>query len=499
MASSGLRHDRLQPLGLARHAAWLIAGFLAVPPAAPAKAPAANPAALENITQIIRTLTKDPIVRTGTVGFYLAPLDQADSPLLKQNAGQSFIPASTLKPLTTGTALEILGPDFQFETKLQYIPATGDLIIEGSGDPSLARYGWDSLFNDWTAALQAAGVMEITGRLIADESAWETREIPAGWTWQDMGNYYAPPLTPLCFHDNAFRLYFHLSGNPGDAAGFYDAAPWPADLEIIDHLSIGQPGTGDNAYLSGGPGTRRYTLQGTLAADVDKAFIRGALPDPAYFCVREFTDWLNARELPVHGQPTTTRRALAGRQPPAIPAEGKILIAIHRSRPLREMLPAINHRSLNLDCECLLRTLGKGGAAAGLQVIRDHLAAKNLPLDGYEQTDGCGLSRTNMITPELMARANAAVLTGPHGAVFLDSLPGLGASGSTLHELTASGPATIHAKSGTIERVKGYTGVVTSAAGPRYCFSILINNYDGSFSGAVEPRLDELFEALAQL
>ena len=80
MASSGLRHDRLQPLGLARHAAWLIAGFLAVPPAAPAKAPAANPAALENITQIIRTLTKDPIVRSGTVGFYLAPLDQCRWP-----------------------------------------------------------------------------------------------------------------------------------------------------------------------------------------------------------------------------------------------------------------------------------------------------------------------------------------------------------------------------------------------------------------------------------
>ncbi len=215
--------------------------------------------------------------------------------------------------------------------------------------------------------------------------------------------------------------------------------------------------------------------------------------------MREFTDWLNTRELPVHGQPTTTRRALAGRQPAAIPVNGKILIATHRSRPLREMLPAINHRSLNLDCECLLRTLGKGEAASGRQVIRDHLMAKNLPLAGYEQTDGCGLSRTNMITPELMARANAAVLTGPHGAVFLDSLPAVGASGSTLDKLAASGPATIQAKSGTIERVKGYTGVITSTAGPRYCFSILINNYDGSFTESIEPRLEALFEALAQL
>jgi len=311
--------------------------------------------------------------------------------------------------------------------------------------------------------------------------------------------HYAPALTPLCFHDNAFRLYFSLTGNPGDSAGFYDADPWPAGLKITDDARIGPPGTGDDVYLFGAPGTTRYTLRGTLAADYGRNNIRGALPDPALFCAREFTDWLNARQLPVHGTPTTTRRVHADGQPSLIPAEGETHIATHRSLPLAEMLVPINHQSLNLDCECLLRTLGKGQASHGLQIIRDHLDAKNLPLAGYQQTDGCGLSRTNMITPELLARANAAVLTGPHASGFLASLPQVGARGSTLRKISTTGPAVIHAKSGTLERVKAYTGTVSSPAGPRYIFAILVNNYDGSYHKAVGPRLDELFEALSGL
>lgn len=464
-----------------------------------AEAPPARPEALETISLTIKTLAGDPVVSTGTVGFYLAPLAQPDQPLLKHFSRQSFITASTMKTLTTGSALEILGPDFQFETKLLHVPATGDLIIEGSGDPSLGRPHWGDLFHDWTLALRAAGITEISGRIIADETAWEDQEIPGGWTWQDMGNYYAPPLTPLCFHDNAFRLYFNLTGQPGDPAGFYDAAPWPADLDITDQVKIGKPGTGDDAYLFGAPGTRRYAVRGTIAADAGKDYIRGALPDPAMFCVREFTDWLNARQIPVHGKPLTTRQATARGDANPLPAEGKILIATHRSRPLRELLVPINHRSLNLDCECLLRTLGGGRSADGLRAIRQHLAGKNLPLEGFDQADGSGLARSNMITPELMARANASVLTGPYGGVFLDSLPELGTRGSTLGNLAAAGSAVIHAKSGTIERVKGYTGVVATTAGSRYIFAILVNNYDGSFSKAVSPRLDELFEALGNL
>ncbi len=442
---------------------------------------AARPSALDTLAERLQRLTENPIVRSGTVGFYLAPLAHSHLPLLEQQSAQSFIPASALKTLTTGSALALLGPDFTFETRLLYLPLSGDLVIQGSGDPSLGRPHWNALFDRWTLALRAAHIPEITGRILADESAWESQDLPPDWAWTDIGNYYAPPLTPLSFHDNAFRLYFQLQGQPGDPAPFYDADPWPANLAFDDQVRLGPPGSGDQAHVVGAPRSRLLSLRGTLAPDSGKTFIRGALPDPALFCVQQFTDWLNARQIPVHGPPATTRSL-----PPPTP-ENSVLIATHRSPPLRELLFPIHQRSLNLDCECLLRTLGQGQAHRGLLRIRQLLADCGLPLPGYQQTDGSGLSRTNMITPALLARANAAFLTSPTAALFQDSLP-----------LLLSDPAPIRAKNGSIHRVRTFTGLVSPAASPPACFALLINNYDGP-TADLAPLLDAFFEALANL
>lgn len=454
--------------------------------------------ALGRIREAVATLAAAPTVSTGTVGFYLASLDAPDRPLVQRNPRQSFIPASTMKTMTTGVALELLGPEFVFETRVTWHPATGDLVIHGSGDPSLGRGGWDELFGAWLDGLRSLGVTEIRGRVVADESAWEPQEIPDGWTWLDIGNYYAPPLTPLSFHDNEFRLWFRLEGRPGEPALLYDAEPWPDGMRIIDELKIGEPGTGDEAYAYGRPGEGRYTVRGMLAADAGKQFIRVALPDPALFCAREFARFLQTRGVPVHGGAVTTRR-LAAAGLTHDPGESAP-VAVHRSAPLRDLLVTINHQSLNLDCECLLLTLGHGRARDGLDALRDHLASRSLKLAGYQQTDGSGLSRTNMITPELLTRANAAVIAGPHGAEFLASLPVLGAPESTLRRLRpAREGAVIHAKSGTIERVKAYTGHLESSSGQRYVFSVLVNNYDGPYNQDVGPGLAALFEALAAL
>ncbi len=461
----------------------------------------ASASAIARVRQAVESLAKAPTVASGTVGFYLASLDAPGRALVQRSARQSFIPASTLKVITTGVALETLGPDFAFETALTWHAETGDLVIHGAGDPSLGRDGWESLFDEWLGGLRAHGIFEVGGRVIADESAWETQEIPGGWTWLDMANYYAPPLTPLAFHDSEFRIWFRLQGSPGDPAGSYYADPWPDGLRIRDEVTIGEPGTGDQAYAFAAPGSTHYTLRGTLAADAGREFIRVALPDPALFCALQFTQHLQTRSVPVHGAPTTSRR-LAGSNPPA-PVPGRdagVTVAVHRSDPLRDLLVPINHRSLNLDCECLLRTLGGGRNQDGLLAIRAHFTGGRLPLAGFQQTDGSGLSRTNMITPELLARATAAFVTGPHGADFLASLPVLGESRSTLRRLrSARADTLIRAKSGTVERVKGYAGVVISGSGRRFVFAVLVNNYDGPYDQHVGPGMQSLFDSLSGL
>jgi hypothetical protein len=76
-------------------------------------------------------------------------------------------------------------------------------------------------------------------------------------------------------------LWYRLAGEPDEPAELYDVEPWPAGLRIVNHLRIGGLGTGDEAYVSGGPGAVQYAVHGTLAADAGKEFIRAARPDPA--------------------------------------------------------------------------------------------------------------------------------------------------------------------------------------------------------------------------
>ena len=474
----------------------------------------------EKISEGLDKLAAIPGMRSGTLGFYLAALERPHEPILDRASRQSFIPASTLKVLTTGCALDILGPEHRFETVLFFDKLNGDLRLRGAGDPSLGRRGWDALFDEWIEALRAAGIHEIRGRVIADETEWETQELGDHWTWLDIGNYYAPVLTPLSFHDNEFRLFFKLGRRVGDRAEFVDAEPWPAGLRFVDEMRTGPAGSGDNGYLFGGPGTNVYTLRGTLPLDGDTFSIRGALPDPALFCADRFTEWLQHRDIPVHGAPTTTRRlAAAGSSQPvivppasrgrdsrskAIPTPRPMAgppapVARHQSAPLGELVISINHRSLNLDCECLLRAIGDGRASTGIDRIRDQLAARELPLDGFRQFDGSGLSRVNMITPELLARATAAFCTGPHGELFLDSLPIAGESG-TLTKVADGTRAhgRIRAKSGHVERVKCYTGIVETIGESDLVFAIMINNHDGH-ADAISDAVDVIFEKLAAI
>lgn len=484
-----------------------MAGLLMALAAATAVGEVPPPGDVAGIRNAVEDLAELPGVRPGTTGFYLAWLDAPDRPLAERDSRRSFLPASTLKTITTGCALEILGPEFRFETQLEYAPETGDLVIRGSGDPTLGRPDWEALFEEWTQALGRAGIRAVPGRVVADESAWEPDELPGGWAWLDIGNYYAPVMSPLCFHDNAFRVWFRLRGRPGEPAEFCGADPWPYGLRILDEVTVGPPGSGDQAYAFGAPGGATYILRGTFAADTGRRYLRAALPDPAFTCAHLFTRWLNERELPVNGAPATTRRIESARRlvtesgnpVPAEPAPGteRIRVATHRSAPLRELLVPINHQSLNLDCECLIRTIGGGSLSGGIRRIRGHLAAKGLPLEGFDQSDGCGLARLNRITPALLARANAAFLSGPYGDAFRASLPVAGARNSTLRSLPQRSDVRIRAKSGTIEQVKAYAGVVESQTRGAAVFAIMVNHYDGSYGAGTRPGIERFLGALA--
>lgn len=104
--------------------------------------------------------------------------------LYARNAHVPLTPASNEKLVTSAAALDLWGPDKRFRTEI-YVTAPpdadgvvcGDVVLKGYGDPTLAS----SEFARFAAALRAAGVRRVKGRVAGDESHFDTLRTVSGW------------------------------------------------------------------------------------------------------------------------------------------------------------------------------------------------------------------------------------------------------------------------------------------------------------------------------
>jgi D-alanyl-D-alanine carboxypeptidase/D-alanyl-D-alanine-endopeptidase (penicillin-binding protein 4) len=104
-----------------------------------------------NVNKLLKQIEEYPEFKTAGFAFYAVDVN-SDEVLAKLNMDMALKPASTLKLVSTATILELMGPDYQFETTLEYtgeIDTTnnvlnGDIIIVGGGDPSLGSKYFDS-------------------------------------------------------------------------------------------------------------------------------------------------------------------------------------------------------------------------------------------------------------------------------------------------------------------------------------------------------------------
>ena len=128
-------------------------------------------------------------IRTGSWGVMVVSLTQGDT-LFSINADVPHVPASTQKMMTSVLALNTLGPQYRYHTDVLYTGKLadgridGDLILRGDGDPSISSrfIGGtpDAAMDSIVGRLVTAGVREVTGRVIGDATAFESRSVPEG-------------------------------------------------------------------------------------------------------------------------------------------------------------------------------------------------------------------------------------------------------------------------------------------------------------------------------
>ena len=154
--------------------ALLLALAAACTPASPAVSPAPQPlppTARPTIAAALDSIFNDTAFASAHWGVLVRSLESGET-LYARNAGRMFVPASNMKIVTAAAALEALGPDYRYTTRVAAAGEVrdgvlrGDLVVIGGGDPTISeRFHGDvrTVFRAWADSLRAHGVRRITG------------------------------------------------------------------------------------------------------------------------------------------------------------------------------------------------------------------------------------------------------------------------------------------------------------------------------------------------
>jgi serine-type D-Ala-D-Ala carboxypeptidase/endopeptidase (penicillin-binding protein 4) len=405
------------------------------------------------------------------------------------NSEKSLIPASILKLVTSAAALELLGPRYTFKTITGYTGSidiktgvlTGNIIIRGGGDPTLGSDYFRDHYGDftdiWTKEIIKLGIKQIDGKVITDDSYYDFQPVPAKWLWEDTGNYYGAGVYGLSVFDNTYEI--HLSTLPGSSGvAITNLIPKVTGFRFSNFLIADS--TSENGFVFAAPYSTYGWLEGKVPCNREDYILKASITDPPLFIAKMLNDKLLTEGITISGNPSTIRLEKGNFADTVTPVAETI------SPPLSEIVKVLNHESINLYAEHLIKELGKkyknqGTTAAGVETIMDFLHNAGIQTEGMYIEDGSGLSPLNAVnTSEMVKLLIYMKKEGKYFKEYYSSLPEAGREG-TLKNYFRDPVfySRLYAKSGSMTRVRSYAGYFTSKSGKSMSFSIIVNNYSG--------------------
>lgn len=445
---------------------------------------------IQNLEKAFNNLLNDEQAKHAIASLCILDANTGKT-LYAKNEQIGLATASTLKTITAATAFSILGKDFQFQTTLAYTGTIttdgilkGNLIIIGSGDPTLGSWRYqnkeNAVLTQWVTAIKAAGIKKIEGTIIGDDRIFGTQTTPEGWVWQDIGNYYGAGTSGLAWRENQFDIHLKPGSSTADEVKVVKTVPATPYVQIINELKTGSSGSGDRSYAFLPPYSNVAYLRGSWGIGIAKTGISVALPDPAFDCAYRLQDTLKRLGISTGQQATTARLMTLNNQ--VIPSVTQKINTVS-SPSLSEMTYWFLKKSINLYGESLLKTIaiksGKAGTTSkGAETEINFWADKGIDKTALNIIDGSGLSPGNRITTSAMANILFQIQKENWFADYYKALPEYNG---------------MKIKSGTINDVSAFAGYHTDAAGNKYIIVININNYSGS---GINKKLFNVLDAL---
>jgi len=462
---------------------------------------------LRQLERHFEAVLRRPEFATTRWGILVESLDRRVV-LIQREADQLFTPASNMKLYTTAAALVRLGPNFRFRTSV-YVPAQpderghveGDVILYGRGDPNLSARtltgGYLTPFFDLADQLARAGVREVFGDIVGDESYFVGPRLGVGWEWDDLQWYYGAEVSALSVDDNFVDVTLRPGEREGDPVRVILSSP---AVTVINRAVTAVEGTPQRIEIERGLQDNVVEIRGVMPRDSVGYRAAVAVHHPALYAATLFREALLRRGIRVHGRAVAADWKVRRERP--LDLRQMVELAAVESVPLSEVIRVVNKISQNLHAEILLRVLGaevngEGSDEKGLDVIREFLGEIGARTSGVRVRDGSGLSRLNLVTPATTVDLLRFMSQHEYGAIYRESLPIAGVDG-TLERRMRGTPAegNVRAKTGTLAYTFTLSGYVTTARGERLVFSFMANHHTGE-AAPVLSALNELCAALA--
>ena len=296
----------------------------------------------------------------------------------------------------------------------------------------------------------------------------------------------------------------------------------PGAKDGVPCLIMSQPDTDFLSYINrtrtvDRGGQRTITLYRPPGENV--VYLSGRLPvgtnhtaavsvhNPALWFVTRLKQALEQRGITVSGRP----RAMNWLDREERPVDVTRLVEIGwaESSLLPEIIGKMMKPSQNLYAQLLLLQVGARSQKqedrnqtteqAGLAELQRFAAEAGIQRGELLFDEGSGLSRRSLVTPNAIVGLLRFMGRHRHAELYREALPIAGVDGSLRSRMTGTAAErNARAKTGTIGGVNTLSGYVTTAAGERLAFSLMLNAYDGDGKGSVKRDIDSIAVMLAE-
>ncbi|NVK92467.1 D-alanyl-D-alanine carboxypeptidase [Bacteroides sp. L10-4] len=418
----------------------------------------------------------------------------AGKPLYGYQADKLSRPASTMKLLTTITALARPEADEPFRTEVWYRGTIerdtlqGDMYVIGGFDPEFDEEALDSL----VAAVARFPFSVIRGKVYGDVSMKDSLYWGSGWLWDDTPYSFQPYLSPLMLNKGVVTVTA-TSGERGDSAHL-ECTPVSSYYTLTNKTCSRTPSAG--RFRVG----RDWLVNGnniTVAGNVD-ARRTGTVNifSSQDFFMHTFMERLQARGIrciPTAGAESEAFETVV--KPSAVASSYlfgefrrdslSVRMAFYETS-VQDVVKQIMKESDNLNAEAMLCRLGvqssgkkRVSAEDGLSAIRMLIKEMGYNPDRYNLADGCGLSNYNYISPELLVSflRYAYSRTDVFQKLY-KALPIGGVDGTLGFRMKKGTPShgNVHAKTGSFTAVNCLAGYLKARNGHEIAFAVMNQN-----------------------